>query len=48
MTDKPLPPYPEFPCSKAPLPPGEAPVDGCECKVCNALRKNAKRLSDCE
>lgn len=32
--------YPEFPCSEAPLPPGEAPVDGCACKVCVSLRLN--------
>lgn len=33
--------YPENPCSEAPLPPGEAPIDGCPCKVCASLRLNA-------
>ena len=33
--------YPENPCSEAPLPPGEAPVEGCDCKVCASLLINA-------
>lgn len=41
MSDKPT--YPDFPCSEAPLAPGEAPKDGCDCKVCVFLRKNAKK-----
>lgn len=47
MTE-PLPPYDEFPCSSAPLRPGEAPKDGCKCKVCEWLRDNEKRRADCE
>ena len=35
---EPLPTYPDFPCSEAPLRPGEAPVEGCECKVCAAMQ----------
>ena len=30
--------YSDFPCSEAPLRPGEAPVEGCECKVCAAMQ----------
>ena len=33
--------YPENPCSEAPLRPGEAPIDGCPCKVCIQLRVNS-------
>jgi len=40
---KPLPPYDEFPCSKAPLRPSSAPKEGCACKVCEWTRDNAKR-----
>lgn len=37
-----VPTYPDFPCSKAPLPKGEAPVEGCACRICKWLRENAK------
>lgn len=47
MPDEPIPFYPAMRCHMAPLPPGSAPVDGCDCRICqwgNALVRGTEAL----
>lgn len=34
MTDEPIPFYPDLRCHRAPLRPGAAPAQGCDCRIC--------------
>jgi hypothetical protein len=45
VPDEPVPYYPEMRCHMAPLPPGQAPEDGCICRVCDWARASSDRAA---